>query len=121
MYIKRNIFNKYWEILKQDKNDKTHTNKQRDTYFSIFKNVEEEIFVESVKEMLLRCSYFPRIDEMEKFISGVMERNKAEKLVKNRVKNDLLSSEDKKFFKQMFYQFCDSEEEAEEKIRKFNI
>lgn len=68
MYIKKTIFNKYWKILKHDKNDKTHTQEDMGMYYSLFKDETDEVFILAVKNMLTSLSYFPRVDEMKNAI-----------------------------------------------------
>lgn len=74
MYIDKYIFKRYWDIVKRDKNDKTHTDEDLNTYYSLFRNVEKEVFIEAIKLVLLNLSYFPRIDELNNCIQAA--RNK---------------------------------------------
>ena len=61
-------FSKYWNILKKNYQDKTHNKEELYTYYSIFKDYDEEIFKLAIKEVLLHQKYFPRIDEIFQYI-----------------------------------------------------
>lgn len=62
------LFKIYWEFLKKNYQDKTHNNTDLKTYFSILKDYSEEDLKIAIKNCLKYQSYFPRIDEIVKYI-----------------------------------------------------
>lgn len=62
------VFSKYWNILKKNYQDKTHNKEEMYTYYSIFKEYDEDTFKRAVKETLKHQKYFPRIDEIHQYI-----------------------------------------------------
>lgn len=66
--VSRDIFKKYWDILKRNYQDKTHTTEDFNIYYSIFKDFEEKDFINAIKQVLLNNKYFPRIDEIAQYI-----------------------------------------------------
>lgn len=117
--IKKTIFKKYWEILKRNKNDKTHTEEDMAIYYSLFKDVEDQIFIEAVKEVLLNVPYFPRVDELNECIQHTQQKDKTEKW--KEIKVELLTKEDKEWCKNFYKKYCDSEEEYHERLVKNNL
>ena len=67
--VSRDIFSKYWNILKRNYQDKTHTIEDFNLYYSIFKDFEEKDFINAIKQVLLNNKYFPRIDEIAQYLS----------------------------------------------------
>lgn len=118
--MKKALFNKYWEMLKHDKNDKTHTQEDAAIYYSLFQNVSDKDFVEAIKYILLNYSYFPRVDEMQKAIDIVTSEKNIKPEWKN-VKAEPLDTQDKKIAREFYYQFCVTKEEAEKRIKELNL
>ena len=67
--VSRDIFEKYWNILKRNYQDKTHNTTDFNLYYSIFKDFEEKDFINAIKQVLLNNKYFPRIDEIAQYLS----------------------------------------------------
>lgn len=65
------VFSKYWDILKKNYQDKTHNKEELYTYYSIFKEYDEDTFKKAVKQTLKHQKYFPRIDELYQYIEEV--------------------------------------------------
>lgn len=61
-------FIKYWDILKKNYQDKTHNKDELYTYYSIFKDYDEEKFKQAIKQVLKYQKYFPRIDEIVQYL-----------------------------------------------------
>ena len=117
--IKKTIFKKYWEILKRNKNDKTHTEEDMAIYYSLFKDVEDQTFIEAVKEALLNVPYFPRVDELNECIQHTQQKDKTEKW--KEIKVELLTKEDKEWCKNFYKKYCDNEKEYHERLVKNNL
>ena len=54
--------------MKRNYMDKTHDDEDKKTYYSIFREYDEQEFKNAVKQVLLNQSYFPRIDEISKYL-----------------------------------------------------
>lgn len=67
--LRLDIFNTYWNILKRNYKDTQHDEKDFKIYYSIFKEYEEKDFINAVKMVLKYQQYFPRIDEIVKYLS----------------------------------------------------
>ncbi len=93
--VSRDIFKKYWNILKRNYSDKTHNASDFNLYFSIFKDYEEEKFIYAIKQVLINNSYFPRIDEIAKYLSNDDEPKWLKDFAKN-IEVQKLSKEDQK-------------------------
>lgn len=63
-----NIFETYWNILKRNYQDKTHTTEDMKLYYAIFKNYSERDIKIAIRECLKYQTYFPRIDELHKYL-----------------------------------------------------
>lgn len=66
--LRLEIFNTYWNILKRNYKDTLHNEIDFKYYYSIFKEYEEKDFINAVKMVLKYQSYFPRIDEIVKYL-----------------------------------------------------
>ena len=66
--LRLEIFNKYWNILKSNYKDTQHTDFDYKYYYSIFREYQEEDFIKAVKMVLKYQQYFPRIDEIVKYL-----------------------------------------------------
>lgn len=94
MNIKKTIFKKYWDILKNNKNDKTHTSEDMNMYYSLFKEVGDEVFIEAVKDVLLNLPYFPRVDELNESIKQAQHNLEMEKW--KDIKSEPMTKEEEK-------------------------
>lgn len=73
--LRLNIFNTYWIILKRNYQDKQHTQEDFKYYYSIFREYEEKDFITAIKMVLKYQSYFPRIDEIVKYLPQLENEN----------------------------------------------
>lgn len=73
--LRLEFFNTYWDILKRNYMDKTHNEKDKIDYFSIFRKYEEEDFKRAIEKCLLNQPYFPRVDEIAKYLPIEDEEN----------------------------------------------
>ena len=88
--MKLNEFTEYWNILKKNYQDKTHNTDDLKIYYSCFKDYSKEEFKGAIKNCLLYQCYFPRIDEIAKYLPKKPEKIFEEKDV------EPLTEEDKK-------------------------
>lgn len=63
------IFMKFWNILKRNYSDTKHNDKDAKVYFHCFEKVKKEDFSKAITKVLKYSSYFPRIDEIQRFLS----------------------------------------------------
>lgn len=68
MYLDITIFTKYWQVLKKNYQDKTHDKNDFKLYYSILREYSEKDFIQAIKMVLKYNSYFPRIDEIVKYL-----------------------------------------------------
>lgn len=73
--LRLNIFNTYWNILKRNYKDTQHDKKDFIIYYSIFKEYEEKDFINAVKMAIKFQPYFPRVDEIVKYLPSEIEKN----------------------------------------------
>ena len=66
--LRLDIFNTYWKILKSNYHDTQHTEFDYKYYWSIFREYKEEDFINAIKLVLKFQGYFPRIDEIVKYL-----------------------------------------------------
>lgn len=71
--LRLNIFNIYWNIMKKNYKDTQHTEHDFKIYYSIFKEYQEQDFIYAIKMVLKYQSYFPRIDEIVKYLPKIDE------------------------------------------------
>ncbi|MDO5003781.1 MAG: hypothetical protein Q4E39_06120 [bacterium] len=73
--LRLDIFNTYWNILKRNYQDTQHTEEDYKIYYSIFREYEEKDFIKAVKLVLKYQSFFPRINEIVKFLPKIDDVN----------------------------------------------
>lgn len=95
--VSRDIFSKYWNILKRNYKDTQHTKEDYKLYYSIFKDINKEDFINAIKQVLLHNKYFPRIDEIAEYLPKEVpnwfdDKNTTQKLTKKEEKemNEIL-------------------------------
>ena len=76
IYIDKDIFIKYWNILKKEYQDKTHDTQDLKLYYSILKDYKEKDLKQALKEVLKNENYFPRINEIIKYLPTHDTNNK---------------------------------------------
>lgn len=59
-----------WKFLKKNYSDKMHNDADAKFYFACFKDVKKDDFLQAIKEVLKYCSYFPRVDEIQRYLPG---------------------------------------------------
>ncbi len=69
--LRLDIFNTYWNILKSNYQDTRHTEFDFKYYWSIFREYQEKDFIKAIKLVLKYQPYFPRIDEIVKYLPDV--------------------------------------------------
>ncbi len=69
--LRLDVFVKYWSILKSNYKDTQHTEFDFKYYYSIFREYEEKDFINAIKMVLKYQSYFPRIDEIVKYLPQI--------------------------------------------------
>lgn len=69
--LRLDIFNTYWNILKNNYKDTQHNDKEYKIYYSIFKEYENDDFIKAIKMVLKYQSFFPRIDEIVKYLPQI--------------------------------------------------
>lgn len=74
--VSRDIFTKYWEILKRNYNDKTHNTTDADLYYSIFRKFKTKDFIKAIEQVMLHKKYFPRIDEIAEYLPKTKSKDK---------------------------------------------
>lgn len=62
------VFTKYWQVLKREYQDKQHNTQDLKLYYSIFKEYPEKEFKQAIKQVLKYENYFPRINEIVKYL-----------------------------------------------------
>ena len=82
------IFQKYWKILKRNYNDKNHTQEDMKTYYSIFKDVSNEDFIEVIKLVLKNQKYFPNIAEINQYVEKITNENQRKGIVPEWMKKE---------------------------------
>lgn len=68
-------FTKYWNIMKRNYQDKTHTTDDLKYYYSILRNYTQQDLKNAFEKVLKFQSYFPRIDEIVKYLPGNKEED----------------------------------------------
>lgn len=68
-------FTKYWNIMKRNYQDKTHTTDDLKYYYSILRNYTQQDLKNAFEKVLKFQSYFPRIDEIVKYLPGDKEED----------------------------------------------
>ena len=119
-YINKTLFKKYWDVLRKQKLDKTHNATDMSLYYSLFQNESDEVFVEAIKLILKELSYFPKTDEMNYYINQVKEESKLKKLSGTNTTPEL-DEEDKAFARGFYKRYCDTEEEYQERLKKYGL
>ena len=103
------IFQKYWKILKRNYNDKNHTQEDEQTYFSIFKDVSDEKFIEVIKLVLKNQKYFPNIAEINQYVEKIdKERPKVNIIpgwIGKEIKREMPTDEEEKEMKELLKEF----------------
>lgn len=66
--LRSNIFRKYWEILKRNYKDHTHTDEDFKIYYSILKEYSEKDVINAIKNVLKMRKFFPQINEICEFL-----------------------------------------------------
>ena len=66
--LRLSIFKTYWNILKRNYQDKTHNDEDLKMYFSILRDYQEQDVINAIKEVLKNQPYFPRVDEIFKYL-----------------------------------------------------
>lgn len=72
--LRLSIFKKYWNILKRNYQDKTHNDEDLKMYFSILRDYQEQDVINAIKEVLKKQPYFPRVDEIVKYLPTQQEQ-----------------------------------------------
>ena len=72
--LRLSIFKTYWNILKKNYQDKTHNDEDLKMYFSILRDYQEHDVINAIKEVLKHQAYFPRVDEIVKYLSTQQEQ-----------------------------------------------
>ena len=70
------IFTKYWLLLKKEYQDKQHDNTDLKLYYSILKDYPEKDIKQAIKQVLKYETYFPRINEIIKYLPTHDTNNK---------------------------------------------
>ena len=114
VYIKTNIFKEQWERLKRNYRDKTHTNDDANEYYILLKDLSNEDFENAITESIKEYRYFPNVAEIRNKVphteKTLQEWESTEK--------EPLDEEDIAYFKEHFKQFCDTEEEYQELLKR---
>lgn len=69
--LRLDIFDTYWKIMKSNYQDTRHTEFDYKYYWSIFREYKEEDFIKAIKLVLKFQSYFPRVDEIVKYLPEI--------------------------------------------------
>lgn len=83
--LRLSIFKKYWNILKKNYQDKTHNDEDLKMYFSILRDYQEQDVISAIKEVLKQQPYFPRVDEIVKYLPTQEEPNWFNQSVENNI------------------------------------
>lgn len=97
-YLRLEIFDKYWNILKSNYRDTQHTDFEYKYYYSIFREYKEEDFIKAIKMVLKYKQYFPRVDEIVEYlpmIDEISEEQLPEWFNKNFEKDEISEEESK--------------------------
>lgn len=73
--LRLNIFDTYWNIMKSNYKDTQHNEFEYRYYYSIFRDYDEENFKIAIKMVLKYQQYFPRIDEIVKYLPDIDNKN----------------------------------------------
>lgn len=71
--LRLDIFDTYWKIMKSNYQDTRHTEFDYKYYWAIFKDYNEEDFIKAIKLVLKFQPYFPRVDEIVKYLPEIEE------------------------------------------------
>lgn len=93
--LRFNIFNTYWNILKRNYQDTQHTEEDLKIYYSIFREYDEESFIKAIKMVLKYQPYFPRINEIVKYLPNIDESHEPTKWFNKTINNTELTEEEK--------------------------
>jgi len=66
--LRLSTFNTYWQILKRNYKDTQHDDIDFKVYYSILKDYREKDFINATKMVLKYQQFFPRIDEIVKYL-----------------------------------------------------
>lgn len=69
--LRLDIFDTYWKIMKSNYQDTRHTEFDYKYYWAIFKDYKEEDFIKAIKLVLKFQPYFPRVDEIVKYLPEI--------------------------------------------------
>ncbi len=108
MFIDINLFSKYWNILKKNYQDKTHNEDDFKIYYSILKDYDKAVFIEGIKQVLKFQSYFPRIDEIVRYLPEKSEF-KDFKWIDKDLKVQEMTKEEEEEFNNILENLCKEE------------
>lgn len=113
VYIKNTLFKKEWEQLEKYYKKK-HTHDEANFYYSMLKDLSDEDFKQTLKNVYNHCKYFPNIAEIREQVP-----NKQDAILSNfqNVKYEPLDEEDKEWCRKFYKKYCDSEEEYQKRLK----
>lgn len=124
MNIKSTLFKKEWEQMEdyfyprpKDK-EKRHTHEEANFYYSQLKDLPDEIFLQTIKNIYNNCKYFPNIAEIREQVPNGQETKMSQW---KESKSEPLNEEDKKWCRGFYKKYCDTEEECQRKILEVGL
>lgn len=82
--------------MKKNYQDKTHNDEDLKMYFSILRAYQEQDVISAIKEVLKKQPYFPRVDEIVKYLPIQEEPNWFNQNVENNIPTQKEQEEMKK-------------------------
>lgn len=102
--LTRSLFNKYWNILKRNYNDKIHTQEDANIYYSIFKDLEKQTFIKTIELVLKKQKYFPNIAEMYQYVE-VAEKKLNFQIISEGIEAKAISEQEQKELEKLMEKF----------------
>lgn len=118
LYINKTLFKKEWKELEKYYK-KTHTRDEANLYYLKLQDLTDEKFLVVVDLVYKKCRYFPNIAEIRNLLPDQkIQQMKAWENIQTRTD---LDEEDKAYARDFYKRYCDTEEEYQEKIKKYGL
>lgn len=113
------LFKKEWKQLEKYYK-KSHTRDEANFYYLKLKDLTDGEFEEVMDLVFKKCKYFPNIAEIRELIP-----RKDKKITQfsewENLKKEPLDEEDKKYAREFYKKYCDTEEEYQERIERLGL
>lgn len=112
--INKTIFKKKWEELEKYYK-KSHTREEANFFYLQIKDLTDAEFTKMVNLTYKNCKYFPNISEFW----NMKPDNKFEDW--ESIQPESLNEEDKAFVRAFYKKYCNTEEEADRRIKELGL